>query len=137
VGRPGEYDWQAVRAATQQDAILEYLAEYGPGPTCEAIKDGEPASDDCDCCVCITGRQLDVDRIPAFDGKPLNAITSADWITAGLGAICSRCGYETSEAESGEAISDQAVCWHCVTAERNRTLGPDPVAARQCAEIST
>jgi hypothetical protein len=110
VGTPGEYNWQAIFAKTEEEAIRLWVEEETGLEGCER---GE-ASDDCDCEFCCSlYSDLDAERVKEFDGK--TDITPGDWLSAGKGHICSRCGYETSRDEGGKAIGKEAVCSDCMT----------------------
>lgn len=50
--------------------------------------------------------------MPAWDSK--QCVTNGDWIRAGMGTHCTRCGYETTQ-DGGYAIGDDAICEDCMT----------------------
>lgn len=120
VGTPGEFDWQPIFARSAEEAFKIYRQEHGyddegdPRPFCADY----------------------VERIPAWDGKP--AIKPADWLNAGMGHCCDRCGYETFADDGACAIGDEAVCEQCLTFAERCVVDTDRVvddlADRICDE---
>lgn len=95
VGTPGEFNWQAIRAATEDEAIRFWRDDNG---------------DDDD--------ELDIlaERKPAWDS--IKHPSAGDWLRVGMGHTCSRCGYGTSADEGGNAIGNEAVCHDCMTSAK-------------------
>ncbi|WP_420104118.1 hypothetical protein [Bosea sp. (in: a-proteobacteria)] len=107
VGTPGEYNFELIRAATPEEAIKLWMAEQ-----CEGFAEpGEP----CDCMACT--HELVSYRMAAFD--QIRNPSPGDWIRAGMGAHCDRCGYECDPEMGARAIADTAVCESCLTPEEN------------------
>ena len=125
VGTAGEYDWFPVHAATEAEARAEWLSENGFGGICEIVEAGAAANAECDCDYCRKASGLDVGRVEQWDGRPLDQITPADWLTIGMGHTCSRCGYETHEDCGGRAIGKEAVCEECMTPQDWDIVDPD------------
>ncbi|MCW5711327.1 hypothetical protein [Shinella sp.] len=93
VGTPGEFDWQAIRAATPEEAWRAWLSETGwPDDDRPFEKSG-------------------VQRIPQWDD--LETVRPTDWIDADMGHCCSRCGYETHRDAGGRSVGDEVVCEDC------------------------
>lgn len=118
VGTPGEFNWEIVHAATEQEAIKEWLYSNGDEVECGYPEDEDaPAPDPHRECVCgeCYGPEVWATRQPAFDER--RDVTPADWIRQGIGHVCCRCGEETSPEVGAMAIGDEAVCEDCVTRE--------------------
>jgi hypothetical protein len=114
VGTAGEWDWEFVRGATEQDAILNYLGERGLGITCEAVEEGEPVPpEDCDCEVCMVIGRVDAERKTGLDN--VRNPTKAQMFENGLGQYCDRCDYEAYPNESGYVVGSEVVCSDCMT----------------------
>lgn len=96
VGTPGEFDWQWIVARSPQEAFREWLAE-------RCLDDEDAPEFDPDF----------VNRVPAWDGK--TDVSDGDWLRAGLGHCCSRCGYEAYADNGGRAVGPDAVCEDCLT----------------------
>ena len=111
VGTPGEFDWQHVTGRTAEEAIHNFMCETIGGTGCEE-EDIAPETG-CECEWCSTIGGLEAERKPAWDG--IAKTTPADWLRAGLGTICCRCGYETFPEEGGHPVSDKAICEECMT----------------------
>lgn len=123
VGTPGDYNWEVVRAATEQEAIKEWICSNVEEVECGYPDDEDaPAPDPHRACVCDNCYMPEVwaRRVPAFDQK--ETITPADWIREGIGHVCCRCGDESSPDWGAVAIGDEAVCEGCITAEEFETL---------------
>lgn len=110
VGSPGEYNWQFVRGATEAEAKLEWVQLHCGFDKCE---EGN-ADADCDCEFCFNYRDLDTERLKAWDNRP-GEPSSGDWIRAGLGSFCSRCGEECHPDDGSKGVNDEAVCSECMT----------------------
>lgn len=108
VGTPGEFDWQRIVARTYEEAIHDFVCEEVGGDGCE-----EGGKDDCECEWCFTIGGLEAERVPVWDGK--DRLVSADWLHAGMGVYCSRCGEETFRHEGGKPVGDDAICSECMT----------------------
>lgn len=106
VGTPDCFDWQIVRANTADEALREIaLCNSGSQLACAGCEDEY-------CDFCSTLQRLDTMRTPHMDDieKP----TPADWLRAGLGHTCGRCGYETFAEEGAHPVGDEAVCEDCM-----------------------
>lgn len=121
VGTPGEYDWLHCWGDTAEQAKLDWLVGHCGDSVCE--NGDELGNEDCDCDVCVAYRGIETERVEAWDNK--DTITNADWIRAGLGSLCSRCGYETSSDEGGCAVGDEAVCEGCMTLADWEKIDPE------------
>jgi hypothetical protein len=127
VGTAGEWDWEFVRGATEQDAILNYLGERGLGVVCEAVEDGEAvAPEGCDCEFCTVRGSLDADRKPGLDD--VRRPTKAQMFENGLGQLCDRCGYEAYPNEDGYAVGSGVICSDCMTIEDWEVVDPERAA---------
>jgi hypothetical protein len=110
VGTPGEYNWQAIFAETEDAARRAWVEDYAGFTCCENGKESEEC--DCEFCHHFHG-DLEVNRVPKWDGK--SKIEAADWFAAGMGHVCSRCGEETSAEDDGHPVGKEAVCHDCMT----------------------
>lgn len=126
VGTPGDFNWQPI-AARDRDAAIRIWAKangYTQGEyECIATVAEQdvspcPTSGPCARCGCedvaAAAVDLDAERVQAWDaldGEP----EAGDWIDAGLGAICSRCGIECFGDDGAHAINRKAVCEECMT----------------------
>lgn len=109
VGTPGEWDHEIIRAATREAAIC-FRAEE-----CDADEDDEPPEGGfCECCACTDAAGYEATRVPQWDGRPVKAISSGDWLDVEFCANCERCGYETDH-EYGHSVSGKAICEDCMT----------------------
>lgn len=106
VGTPGEFNWQHVIARTAEQAESIFRAEW-----CSDSCEGEHDSPCGECGWCTL--EVVAERKPIWDGKA--ETSSGDWLLADMGAICSRCGYETFAEEGGHAVGGEAVCSECMT----------------------
>lgn len=132
VGTAGEWDWEFVRGATEEDAILNYVAERGLGVVCEAVEEGEPvAPEDCDCEFCMVKGRVDAERKPGLDS--VRRPTKAQMFENGLGQHCDRCDYEAYPNESGYAVGSEVICSDCMTIADWEIIDPER-AAELCAE---
>jgi len=131
VGTPGEFNFQAIFAATEEEAIAGWLAEYGVAGECEQ---GGPAGvkEDCDCEACYYARELEPARMPEWDGK--SEVSSGDWISVGWGAHCSRCGEECFGDDGARSVAGKAVCGDCVTLADLDLVDPAAAADRRAEE---
>jgi hypothetical protein len=124
VGTPGEFDWQAIFAKTEDEARRMWVEDYAGLSCCEV--EGQP--DECDCDFCIHFHSAEVTRVKKWDGK--TEVTPAEWLIAGMGHICSRCEEETAIEFGGHPVGKEAVCEDCMT------LGDwDIVNPKRAAEI--
>jgi hypothetical protein len=127
VGTAGEWDWEFVRGATEEDAILNYLAEQGLGIVCEAVEEGEPAPpDDCDCEFCMVKGRVDAERKPRLDN--VRRPTKAQMFENGLGQHCDRCDYEAYPSESGYVVGAEVVCSDCMMIADWEVVDPERAA---------
>lgn len=108
VGTEGEFDYQMVRAATQAEALAIRVTEVSGHKTC-TCDTGEAGV----CDYCYYDGHFDAIRVEDFD--TLAEPTGGDWIRAGYGYHCSRCGYETFPETGGIALGDEAICEECMT----------------------
>ncbi len=104
VGTPGEFNWQHIIARTSEIAELIFRKENVEFE-CE---------EDAPCGECY-GCTLEViaERKPVWDG--IVNPTPADWLRAGFGTYCSRCGYEAYPENDSHPVVDEAVCEECMT----------------------
>ncbi|KRE00092.1 hypothetical protein ASE63_08295 [Bosea sp. Root381] len=116
VGTPGEYNWEIIRARTESRAIKLWTADNCQHDY-EEDEDGNPESP-CECMACAW--EVGASRVPEFD--EITRPTPGDWMRAGLGHTCSRCGDETDPQNSGHAIGDEAVCDDCLTPEERDSI---------------
>lgn len=126
VGTPGEWNHQVIRAPDLKTALWLRAEE------CE--DDG--TDPDCCCDACMDGRGLEATRVPAWDGKPEDSITSGDWLRANFGAACSRCGEETDGIDAGHAVGPEAVCECCMTLADWRIIDPDYAAEMEAEALA-
>jgi hypothetical protein len=123
VGEPGEFNWQAIRAKTAEEARKWWACEHVGFDDCEQ---GGEIKANCDCELCIAFNSADADRKPQLDS--LNEITPGDWLRVGSGHVCSRCSYETFPDEGGKAVGNEAVCADCMTLADWDIVDPDRAA---------
>lgn len=109
VGTPCEGDWQHIIARTKREALRKFVCDGGYDDFEDECKHAVH-QDDCDCCEALA--DFDAKRIARWDG--LQSTTNADWLRAGMGTVCSRCGYEVFVEEGGHAVGDEAVCSDCM-----------------------
>lgn len=108
VGTPGEFDWQFFAAESEEAAKSAWMEYFGP-MRCES-----PSGDDDHierCWYCELMSKLDTHRHEQFDGR--EAVSSGDWIEAGLGTRCERCEEECCE-DNAESVNGLAVCHDCL-----------------------
>lgn len=96
VGTPGEYDWQAVRAATPEKAFKIWMREQDWDA--EDEMEFDPTF---------------VTRVEQWDS--LTKVNPADWIEAGMGHCCDRCSYETHPSTGARVVGGEVVCEECLT----------------------
>lgn len=116
VGTPGEYNWEVIRAKTKVEAIRLWNADNCEHEY-EVDENGKPDRP-CECIACAW--EINASRVPEFDkiARP----TPGDWLRAGIGHTCSRCGYETDPQNTGNAIGDEAVCEDCLTTAESAAI---------------
>ncbi|MGH0229594.1 hypothetical protein NKZ03_26250 [Sinorhizobium meliloti] len=102
-GHNGEFDWQPINAETRQEAMRELIASW------EGIPDGEVTEED------LARHDLCLERADSMDGLQVDEIKPYDWVNAGLGACCDRCGGECFAPDGARAINGQAICEECLT----------------------
>lgn len=108
VGTPGEDGWQAIKAATPEEAFAEWASEY--------LYDEEEITYDPEC----------VMRVPEWDD--LETVEPADWFRAGFGHYCTRCDYETDWECGGRIVGREVVCEDCLTTSDRAICEPDRLA---------
>lgn len=96
VGTPGEFDWQAIRAASPERAFQIWIAD-------QDFEDGEEAIFD----------PSYVTRVERWDD--LKKVNPADWIEADMGHCCERCSHETHRDAGARVIAGEVVCEDCFT----------------------
>lgn len=121
VGTDGEFNWQDIRARTADEARRIFAAEEVGGDDCEEV-----GKEDCECDFCGAFANVDANRIEQWDN--IENTSAADWLRAGMGAICSRCSYETFREENGHAVGNEAVCEECMTLADWHLIDPERAA---------
>lgn len=122
VGTDGDYNWRHIRAETLEKAISIWRDEEGCGSICEAIEEGD--TEPCDTCSFCINSGANGWRVAEFDA--IEDPTPGDWLRAGYGYTCSRCGDETDPQNDGHAIGDEAVCDYCLTDEERVEIRAQP-----------
>lgn len=137
VGTPGEFNWQFVRAPSEHEAKLEWLSEDSCEMVCEEVDsaDLEKLPEDCDCEFCSRYHDIGADRTPTFDGHP--TLSPADWLNAGIGHLCCRCGYETCRDGGGRAVGNDAVCEDCLTLADWDIIDPERAAEKRAEDANS
>lgn len=107
VGTWGEYDWQPVAAETEEEAI-RLVADWD-GMICPETGELE--------------KSYDATRCKEWDDLPHDP-TPGDWLRAGMGHTCDRCGFETA-SDDGQAVGDKAICNDCMTIEDWQLVDPE------------
>lgn len=123
---------KVVRAATEKAAIAGWFDRNGIVCECgTTMPDGETVGpDECERC----SYWLDAQRAEEFDA--IDHPTPGDWLRAGHGAACSRCGDETFCEWNGHAIGDEAVCECCMTLEDWRLVDPERAAEMEAEDMA-
>ena len=116
VGTSDEFNWSVIRAATAEEAILEWRQEASGLSAC-ACAPGEEG----DCEFCRTG-DTDAVRTPSIDTIP--DPKPGDWIRAGLGAYCARCNNEAFAEGGAIGLGDEAICEDCIEPEDWKDADP-------------
>lgn len=101
VGTPGEFDWHVVFARTAQEAYAQRFGDIEGASDEGGSDDAPPVEFDEEC----------VSRVPRWDHRDPQTITNVDWVKAGFGTYCSRCGDEQLESH---IIGDEVVCEYCM-----------------------
>ena len=130
VGESGEGNWEVIRAATEEDAIAEWL----DGMECECgevLDSGEVIGPE-DCWRC--SRDVEAERSTYFDA--IDNPKAGDWLRAGMGTYCSRCDEEVHVEAGGHAIGDEAVCEDCMTLEDWRIADPERAAKMEAEDLA-
>lgn len=96
VGTPGEFDWQAIRAATPEKAFKIWMQEQDWDA--EDEMEFDPTF---------------VTRVERWDS--LRKVNPADWIEADMGHCCERCSYETHRDAGARVVAGEVVCEDCFT----------------------
>lgn len=115
VGTPGEYDWQAIKAASPEEAFIEWAYEHW----------GDEE---------ITYDPEFVKRVPEWDD--LETVEPVDWVSAGFGHYCTRCGYETDRDSGGRIVGREVICEECLTTSDRAICEPDRLAEDLADEIA-
>lgn len=113
----GEFNWQAINAPSEQEAIYAYAKDTG-NFKCERQWSNQqgPCQMPCEWCDAECRQDeprdcLEATRVPMWDNK--RKIKAMHWIKAGFGCLCEECGYETF-AEAGAVIFRGVVyCEEC------------------------
>ena len=116
VGTPDKFNWQVIRAATAEDAILEWRQEASGLSACACLPGGEG---ECEFC---WHSDLDAIRAPSIDTIP--DPKPGDWIRAGMGAYCARCDNEAFAEGGAIALGDDAICEDCIDPEDWKDADP-------------
>lgn len=128
-GSPGEFDWLHVVGLTERDARIAWACEQCGEDECE---NGTADGGSCDCEFCGYFHGAEVIRMKAWDGREP---TPGDWLRAGLGHSCSRCGYETFLEAGGYAVGSEAVCEDCMTLADWDIADPERAAEIRAASV--
>ncbi|MEJ6845132.1 hypothetical protein V3589_02765 [Sinorhizobium fredii] len=118
-GTPDAFDWQAFAAHTPEDAFRQWLDHQG-------IYDAEERA--------YLSAHDRVLRVAKWDGRRPEELKPVDWIKAGLGAHCDRCGEETFGEYGAMAVGNEVVCEECLTFADKVYLGGDD-AVDELAEV--
>lgn len=102
VGTPGEFDAANYIADTARDAFLAWADDRGVD--LEELVDVDDH-------LCVDEY---VTHVPEWDGRTADEIMPADWLRAGFGYLCNRCGNE-STSDDARAIMEFVVCHDCMT----------------------
>lgn len=132
VGTPGDFDGQIIRAATEEDAIAEWLDDMWIQCECGDVLDSGEVIGPEDCYRCT--HSVEAERSTYFDD--IDNPKAGDWLRAGMGAHCSRCGEETCDEWNGHAIGDEAVCEDCMALEDWRLADPERAAEMEAEDLS-
>ena len=132
VGTPDEYDWQVIRAATEEEAIAEWLDDVGIECECGEVLDSGEVIGPEDCYRC--SHSVEAERSTYFDD--IDNPKAGDWLRAGMGAHCSRCDEEVHVEAGGHAIGDEAVCEDCMTLEDWRIADPARAAEMEAEDLA-
>lgn len=119
VGTPGEFDWQMIRAVTEEAALIERAREeYGDGECFD-----REACTGCEYCEPL-GCGYEASRASAMD--TIVSPSPADWLRAGFNHTCSRC--EDEYASDNIAVGDEAVCEDCMEIADWEIVDPERAA---------
>ena len=132
VGTPGDFDGQVIRAATEEDAIAEWLDDMWIQCECGDVLDSGEVIGPEDCYRCT--HSVEAERSTYFDD--IDKPKAGDWLRAGMGTHCSRCGYEVHVEAGGHAIGDEAVCEDCMTLEDWRIVDPARAAEMEAEDLA-
>lgn len=119
VGTPGEHDGQAIWAANARDAFEQWAHDRGSldhDGICEYCDNWERNAEG-DAVLtrpCSCDEKYYTTRIKAWDGLSDQHLSTGDWIDAGFGSFCERCGNETSSDDAYNREGD-AICNDCMT----------------------
>lgn len=120
VGTPGYYDGLIVRAATREEAILEWANIQG-----NII--GHYTDDDqwiCDGVDPDAEAGVEVDDVSAVATVSPDASDEEVGFAIGWGWICDRCSYEASPGD-WHVVEGKGVCHDCIEREEWRTIDPE------------
>jgi hypothetical protein len=121
VGTPGEHDGMHVMARSLEDAFKiwgENQYHLAGTDECEQCFDKEHPDRGCTCDPTYYAK-----RFPKWDNLGHEA-TPADWLRAGHGYICDRCGNEGGFGD-GYVVEGDAVCIDCMTLDDWKTEDPE------------
>lgn len=109
VGSPGEWNWRHIVARTEHAARRMFACDG-----CRDECDHDEMVEGCEFCALATDPDLEAKRVTEWDGK--GDTDAADWLNAGFGYICDRCGGEPS-ADDAQVVDGVCVCDECMTLE--------------------
>ena len=124
VGTPGEHDGAHIWARDLKEAFQIWGEQQGHTAgtdECEQCYDPENPDEGCTCDPTYYAK-----RFPRWDNLDHEA-TPADWLRAGQGYLCDRCGNEEGFGD-GYVINGDAVCIDCMTLEDWKTEDPEHYA---------
>jgi len=133
VGTPGKHDGAHIMARSLKEAFQIWGEERGTmcgTDECERCYErGDEPNKPCTC-----DPNYYAKRFPKWDNLGHEA-TPADWLTAGFGYICDRCGNEDGFGD-GHVINGDAVCVDCMELADWKIADPD-YYAEQIDELLT
>jgi hypothetical protein len=102
-GHDGEFDWQPFNANTREEAIRQLFNSW------EGVPPGDITED------ILAEHGLCLQRAETMDGLQVDEIKGHNWIDAGLGCCCDRCGSECFAPDGARSINGEAICEECLT----------------------